>query len=296
MASLLLIALLVGAVHVEAEFCAPSLRKSSVRLQAVMDHDAGFQPPYTAELEAVRYNLSALFAPSTQSAEGYNYLAGFQHGYSSLSLEGLDPAAQTNGHLHTLSMPWYWFRKEDHIERQFGLAAAISTSSNGLKKPDELGHQVLQLWLSWEDRRTINQDWDWLLGVCGDHRFGSFRVYPVAGVVRKFGTEGELRLAFPDARIGWTLNDRLRFDLRLEPMGNDWRVYDQGLQRQSSFQWRSWSVSAEVNWRMFDAFSVLIRTGQRFDQELEFSLVDGSRLESSLEDSFYWSVGLTWWL
>lgn len=292
----LFISLLVLAAQVEGDFCASPWRKPSVRLQTSFDNDANFKAPHSAELAAARFSLSALFAQSGLQRNGYDSIAGVVHNYSALSLEGFNPAAQTNGDLHTLALPWYWSKKTDHIERRFGLAAAISTSSNGLKNPDKLDHRALQLWLSWEDRRTINQDWDWLLGICADHRFGKYRFYPVVGVVRKMGAAGMLRLAFPDLQFGWSWSDRLRFDLRLEPMGNEWSVYDDSLEKESSFQWRSWSASAEVNWRLFAEFSVFLRAGQRFKQALEFRLADDSRLKTHLDDTFYWSLGLVWWL
>lgn len=292
----LFISLLVLAAQVDADFCASPGQKPSVRLAASFDNDASFKAPHSAELEAARFNLSVLFTQSILQMDGYDSIAGVVHNYSTLSAEGINPAAQTNGDLHTLALPWYWSKKTDQIERRFGLAAAISTSSNGLKNPDELNHQALQLWLSWEDRRPINKDWDWLLGICGDHRFGKHRFYPLVGVVRKIGAAGMLRLAFPDLHFSWPLTDQLRFDLRVEPMGNKWSVYDDSLERESSFLWRSWSASAEFNWRLFDEFGVFLRAGQRFEQELKFKLADDSRLKSRLDDTFYWSLGLVWWL
>jgi hypothetical protein len=292
----LLFSLMVYSAHVFGDLCAPLSRKSAIRLDASFDNNTDLQAQPGAELEATRYGLSAMISPSKLYLNGYDGSVGVVHKYDILSDHGLTPDARTNGHLHTLALPWQWTRKSSQLSRRFGVAAAVSTSSNGLKNPHKLDHQALQLWLSWEDSRRINGDWDWVMGVCGDHRFGTFRIYPVAGIERKLAGAARLRLAYPDLRLHWPVNSRLLLDLRIEPVGNEWSVYDNDLEKGSRFLWNSWSASAKLTWHLLDGFSVTIDAGRHYDQELEFELNDGSRLRADLDSSVYWSVGLIWWL
>ena len=150
--------------------------------------------------------------------------------------------------------------------------------------------------LSWEDQRRLFGAIEGLIGLCGDDRFGSFKVYPSVGVVWPIGERARLRLAYPDSRLDWRLSHRISAALSLAPAGGQWRVYATDSEQASNFHWRAWETEAQLDWRLWKKARVTLAVGQRLQQQLRFRLQDNSPFKLEPGDALYWSLGLQWQL
>ena len=88
----------------------------------------------------------------------------------------------SNGHLHSWDFPVSWHLQKPAYTLDYFLAPVLSVSSNVLKNPDLIDSDAMQLWSGVVYKKDISENNAWLIGLRSDHRFGPYRVYPVAGV------------------------------------------------------------------------------------------------------------------
>src|SRR5690606_38546479 len=109
---------------------------------------------------------------------------GIAHRYAILHFSGAD--LQTNGHLHTSFAPLHWTVPERNL--RVSAAPALSASSNVVGHPREWQGDTLQLFAAVVATARVSETLAFRYGLCADHRFGDYAVYPTLGAVRRFGT------------------------------------------------------------------------------------------------------------
>ena len=120
------------------------------------------------------HNIDLLFRPS----ESWAFGAG--HHYDILGIEQLEP--QSNGHVHTVFFPLHRISKSGNNGFRFSLAPALAASSNVVKDPGAYSADAFQLLGALVWTRNLSNRTTLRFGVCGDHRFGGFALYPSISV------------------------------------------------------------------------------------------------------------------
>ena len=270
-------------------FCAPQLAQGQYLGITVMEIDEADFDRHGGAVEISRDQLDARLVHSSGNID-WQMTVDFQHQYTDFTIAGVTPGPQTNGDMHTTSLPVHWQNRATDRNRRLSVAPVLATSSNGLENPDELDENFLQLWLSWEDQYRWRGDSYWLIGLCGDHRFDHFRITPVLGIAGEWAAQNQYRLAFPDSYVSWVFSRGFSSFLRIGPAGGEWRILDDDLDRQSDFRWQAWQAEAEVRWQFGSRWRAALSLGRVFDQQLRFDRVDNSRLSTDADDSSYWRL------
>lgn len=218
----------------------------------------------TSELE----NLSTDLLYNTTNKWAY----GFGHRTTILNVDGLD--LQTNGYLHTFFFPIHRLSNSDNGSFRFSIAPALSGSSNITKDPDEYSSDALQLLaaLIWE--RRLNEHWAFSYGICGDHRFGNYLVYPAVSASWQPHPSWSVEFGFPRSRLTFQVSRSLSSVLQIEPNGNKWYVKDKSLQTYSQLLYEAYLLEWALNWRAHEHFIVSASIGREFDRHYELTLLD----------------------
>ena len=217
---------------------------------------------------------------------------GASHRYVILDIEPLE--LQTNGHLHTLSMPLHWQRDSDGKGLRLSVAPALSTSSNMMKdtaSDTRDGLQVLGAAVWYRDlssRTTVRY------GLCGDHRFGDYRIYPTIAIAWRPHDDWLLEPGFPTTRITYAAHADVDIVLRVAPAGNEWRVSSADRQRTSRLVYESVRVELTADWRAGSRFVVSVSVGRQFDNRYDVVLQDDSRTQLETDDATRIGAALTW--
>ncbi len=209
--------------------------------------------------------------------------AGFRWRYSIVDMQGLD--AMGNGHLHGWFVPIEGRVELDGAAVYYEITPGLAVSSNILKSPDLMGRDSFQLSAGAVVRRPASASHDWLLGLRADHRFGSYRAYPVMGLCIEPARDWTLQLALPDLRIEHRIGQRLVLGLFAAPSGASWRVASKDEARQSQFEYKAQAIGLSAQWRLHRAFSLVLELEKQRDRELVFRLNDNSLIEAAAADS-----------
>ncbi|HZD52268.1 MAG TPA: hypothetical protein VE175_04425, partial [Woeseiaceae bacterium] len=143
------------------------------------------------------------------SASG-RFAWGFGHRYLIFDFADIDP--QTNGHLHTSFVPLHW-RFGAHSELRFSTAIALSASSNVIGHPQEYESETSQLMAALVATRGHSDTLTFRYGICGDHRFGEYAIYPTLGIAWRFSPGWLLDLGFPYSLVRYDATENLRSTL-----------------------------------------------------------------------------------
>ena len=195
----------------------------------------------------------------------------------------------TNGHLHSWDFPVSWHRKGADYKLDYYLAPVLSVSSNAMKNPDLLDREALQLWTGMVYKKDLNQQSAWLLGFRSDHRFGPYRVYPVAGVCWQPDTNWQLQLALPDFSIRRFFSNGINIKLFAEPDGNKWHVFSKDETSSSDFIYNAIVTGLSIEWRINSTVRLELNAIKHSRREFNFSLEDGTPVETGARPS----TGLT---
>jgi len=236
-----------------------------------------------------RSNISGQY----EFAGNHAWVLGVGHEYNALDFND-EPEAlpQTNGDLHTLHLATQWATDIGPGALRLSFAPALSVSSNGLKNPDELDSEALQIWgaaLYTRAGGTVN----WVLGAAHDYRFGESRVYPAVGLEWR-GDDMFLRAVFPDLLFtvnfsrGWTAA------FSTSPDGNEWLAYDRGMDNQDEFRREAWQSDLRLAYRFANGVSLGASVGYHWNQEWEFRRHDGRVAQVESDDSPFLGVHLGW--
>jgi len=238
----------------------------------------------TSDLE--NFSTDFLYNPTNKWAYG------FGHRTTILNVEGLD--LQTNGYLHTFFFPVHKLSKSDNGTFRFSIAPALSGSSNVVKDPDEYSTDALQLLaaLIWE--RPLNERWAFSYGICGDHRFGDYRVYPAVSASWQPHPSWDVEFGFPRSRLTFQISRSLASVLQIEPNGNKWYVKDKSLQTYSQLLYEAYLLEWAFNWRAHEHFILSASIGREFDRHYELTLLDEGVVRLPGDVSTRIGVELAW--
>ena len=198
----------------------------------------------------------------------------------------------TNGHLHNWNFPVSTHRKGSDHTLDYYLTPVISVSSNGLKNPELLDHEALQLWAGAVYRKDLGKESDWLVGFRADHRFGDYRVYPVAGICWQPNQDWYLQLALPDFSISRYFSSGIKIKLFAGPEGNRWHVFSADTTNSSDFTYSTIISGISVEWQLNPTMSLALDAIQHSAREFSFALDDGTPVETRAQSSTGFSVSL----
>lgn len=208
-------------------------------------------------------------------------LFGIGHRYSIFDIESLQAA--TNGHLHTFILPLHVLSGDEGKEFRFSIAPAWSLSSNVGDHLNEYMDDSFQLLAALIWGRRLSKQTDLSFGVCGDHRFGDYEIYPTFNVRWQFHPDWNLQLGFPNSQLSYQVSAPLTSTLRVGPDGNQWFVLDRSLTISSEFVYEAWTIEWLFDWQLNESFAVSASVGRQIDNQFEMTLLDQSRVQVSSE-------------
>lgn len=213
---------------------------------------------------------------------------GFGHRYMIFDFSGIEP--QTNAHLHTSFVPLHWQRNDLRLSA----AIALSASSNVMGHPQEYESETLQILFALVTAREINERLTFDYGVCGDHRFGEYQVYPVAGIDWRPHPDWQLALGFPKTRIGYTIVEQLTSALQIAPDGNQWRVENRDFSAESDFVYEAIALEWITAWEPWPELSLAVSLGRQLRNRYEMTLANGERVKVSGEPADRIGFAVRW--
>jgi len=235
-----------------------------------------------AEVELSRRELNTGMIASSE--QNHSMAIDFNFQYTIVSVDdSITP--MTNGHLHSWNFPVSWHRKGSAYTLNYYLAPAISVSSNVLKNPDLLDNDAIQLWTGVVYKKDLNPKSAWLLGLRSDHRFGPYRVYPVAGICWLPDANWQLQLALPDFSIRRFFSNGINLKLFAEPEGNKWHVFSEDTTRNSDFFYNAIVTGLAIEWRINPTLWLEFSAVKHSRRDFSFKLDDGTQLDTSADSS-----------
>jgi len=253
----------------------------------------GFYPGAAADLEDGPGEVEQkTTASELQFRLNDDWSVGAGHQYTVLDFDQLD--LQTNGDLHTFYFPVHWQHQFERTRFRFSVAPAMSASSNVMKDPAQYDADAVQLLAAAEWGRSISESTDLRYGLCGDHRFGSYKVYPLVSLDWQPHANWTVALGFPTTALHYRAGKRFDSVLRVTPNGNEWYVKDKSLQYHSQLIYQSYLLELALNWRLHERLTLTASVGRQFDNQYEMTLLDGSRVQVSSEPFTRLGAALGW--
>jgi hypothetical protein len=243
---------------------------------AVVDHDTSLLDQGAGSTAQVNQSLQVLVRGSDNVAFGYD------HRYTKFDFEGIEP--QTNAHLHSAAFPLHWRRGEERSRFRVGLAPTLSTSSNVLGHPRRYSTDILQMAfaLMWE--RPLSGASGFRYGLCGDDRFGRYKVFPAAVFEWRPHSDWELNLGFPVSRVTLSLGDLFRTGIMAMPDGSEWHVMDREFAAESQFVHESYVVEWMLALDAGEHLSIAAGFGRQMGNRFEMTLATGEKVEVEGKD------------
>lgn len=202
---------------------------------------------------------------------------GFGHRYMIFDFSAIEP--QTNAHLHTAFVPLHWRRDGLRVSA----AAALSASSNVMGHPQEYESETLQLLFGIVARKEIGRQLAIDYGLCGDHRFGEYRVYPAAAIEWRPHPAWTLDVGFPKTRIAYAVTADLGSSLQIAPDGNEWHVKNRDFSAESDFVYEAVALEWITEWQPGNRLTLAVSLGRQLRNEYEMTLATGERVSVSSE-------------
>ena len=239
------------------------------------------------ETEQENFNLDLIIR-----SEDNSLLFGVGYRYSFFNIDMFDP--QTNGYLHTFFLPLHRISKNDVRSFRFSIAPALSASSNVMKNPGRYPVDAFQL--------LAALVWDWRLsdrvslqyGLCGDHRFGNYRIYPLIGVHWQLHPVWTIELGYPTSQLRYQFSAGSTSSLQITPNGNEWYVLDKNLAQHSQFVYQSYALEWSFDWQLGAKLTLTTSVGRQLHNHYEMTLRDGSRVRLAGESATRFAARLSW--
>jgi hypothetical protein len=200
---------------------------------------------------------------------------------------------QTNGYLHSFYFLLHRLRSSGQPLR-VSIAPALSASSNVASDLDEVEGDALQLSVAAVWRFPAGEAVAWRAGLCADHRFGRYRLYPVVAADWRPHPDWKISAGFPDTSITWRPPGAVSATLAAYPNGNEWFVKDKSLTQSSLFEYRAWAVDLAAEWRLTERLGLTAILGQDFDAEYRADLEDGTRATIPTGSTTRAGVSVSW--
>ena len=223
---------------------------------------------------------------------GDSWLFGIGHRYSIFDVDPLQPA--TNGHLHTYFLPLHKLTGHDDHGFRVSVAPAFSLSSNVGDRLNEYKDDAFQLLAALIWARRLSDRVSLRYGICGDHRFGDYQVYPSLGVHWQFHPEWNLQLGFPTSELSYRVSQNLTSMMRIAPDGNEWSVLDKSLTNNSQFVYEAYALEWTFDWALNESFVFSASFGRQFRNRFEMTLQDQSRVRLSGDPVTRVGAALEW--
>jgi len=217
---------------------------------------------------------------------------GVGHHYRYLNVDR--PELQTNGHLHTFFLPVHRLSETDRKSFRISIAPALSASSNVMKDPGEYAGDALQLLAALVWSRQISDQVGIHYGLCGDHRFGSYQVYPLVSVDWQPHPDWKIELGFPTSQLSYQVSKRFSSLLRISPDGNEWYVRDKSLEKQSQLVYEAYELKWAFDWQAQENVTLTASVGMQFHNRYEMTLLNDSRVHLSSESVARAGVAMAW--
>lgn len=277
--------LLSPAAQASASVCGSPAESSEVSAGFVSQEEATLEPPPGTTREEHR-----IFDVLLKPASG-RWSFGFGHRYATLNFDDLTP--QTNAHLHTAYFPVHRIHEGNHTSFRASVAPALSASSNIMGHPQEYRSDTFQFLfaLAWQRQFA---GWTLRYGICGDHRFGEYLVYPSIGAVWQPHPDWTLDVGFPDTRLTYRVNRRLSSGIGVAPEGNDWHVADRSMTEESRLVYEGYVIDWQLQWDAMPELSISAGLGATMDSRYELTLMDGDRIRVGADPVLRVSAGLRW--
>jgi hypothetical protein len=253
---------------------------------AYVKHDESSFERSLGETRQENFDIDLQF----QSNDKWAFGAG--HRYTILNVSRLE--LQTNGHLHTFFLPVHRMSQADRNSFRFSFAPALSASSNVMKDPGEYRADALQLLAALVWNRQVSEHVGIHYGICGDHRFGSYQIYPLIGVDWELHPDWMIELGFPASQLSYQVSKSLTSLLRIAPDGNEWYVRDESLENQSQLVYQAYTLEWAISWQAREHFSLTGTVGIQFHNRYELTLLDNSRDRLSSESVTRIGAALAW--
>ena len=210
---------------------------------------------------------------------GDGFLFGIAHRYSIFDVDPLQPA--TNGHLHTYFLPLHVLTGNKDRSFRVSIAPALSLSSNVGDELNEYKDDAFQLLAAFIWSKRISDRTSLHYGICGDHRFGDYQIYPALSVQWQFHPDWNLQLGFPTSQLNYRIVMNLSSSIRIAPDGNEWFVLDRNLANHSQFVYEAYALEWIFDWELNDSFVISASVGRQIHNRFEVSLLDQSRVRLS---------------
>ncbi len=220
----------------------------------------------------------------TDSEQNHSIAIGFNFQYTIVSFDD-STSPMTNGHLHAWEFPLSWRSKGAGYTLDYYLTPVISISSNVLKNPDLLDREGMQLRTGMIYKKDISHESAWLLGFRSDHRFGPYRLYPVAGVCWQPDANWQLQLALPGFSIRRFFSNGINIKLFAEPDGNQWHVFNKDKTTNSDFIYNAIVTGLSLEWRINSTVWLEFSSVKHSRREFSFALDDGTLVETNANSS-----------
>lgn len=220
------------------------------------------------------------------------WLLGVGHRYVILDFDSIE--LQTNGHLHTLFFPLHRQSGSDSKNFRFSIAPALSASSNVIKDPGEYSADAYQLLAALEWSRKLSERTTLRYGVCGDNRFGGYKIYPSISVDWQPHAELMIELGFPTTRLTYQPLPNFNTSVRIAPSGNEWLVKSKDMERQSKLLFEATLLEWAVNWQAHTRFTISASVGRLIHSQFDVTLVDDSRARLSSDSVTRIGAALEW--
>ncbi len=253
---------------------------------AYYDHARSFVDRGNATTNQENLNSDLLFKLSD------NLALGIGHQYTILNADLIEP--QTNGHLHTIFLPLHRHTQSDRGSVRFSIAPALSASSNVISDPGSYNGDALQLLAALVWSRQMSNQFDLRYGICGDHRFGRYRIYPSIGIDWQPHADWTIELGFPTSQITYQVSKSLTSSLRIAPDGNEWHVRDKSLQKQSQFIYEALLLEWAFSWNAHKHIVISASVGRQYHNRYEMTLMDDSRVRLHSDPVTRIGAALVW--
>lgn len=232
------------------------------------------------------------FSTDVLFTSGGPWAFGGGHRSAILNVDQLEP--QTNGYLHTFFFSAHRFARSGNRDFRLSVAPALSASSNITKDPDEYNADALQLLIAVVRNQPLAERVGLRYGMCGDHRFGGYRVYPVVGLRWQRHPDWIVDVGFPDSQLSYQASRRIAASLRLTPNGNEWYVKDKSLDKYSRFAYSAYLAELALDWRAREDVVLSASVGQEFARRYEMTLTDDSRVRLDSKAGARLGIAVAW--
>lgn len=209
-----------------------------------------------------------------------------------LNETGID--LQTNGYLHTFLLPVHARFGSSAAGWRVSVAPALSGSSNVVKDPGEWETEAWQLLAAIVGNRKVNHQVTVRYGVCADHVFGDYRVYPLVRFDWQFSKRWSAGIGFPRSLLAYRISEHFEARIAIAPAGNSWLVKDRTLEDQSVLSYEAWSVDWALRWMPSAEWRLALALGYEFESDYEATLASGQRLALGAEPTMRLALRAAW--